>query len=233
MSDKLKRDFPATTATVQLPNNLTIIDPRSSISDAVSQLNQMANGAHIHLTNGTYAAQDKPIIDTLTKGFHYVCSEANDKADEGILVIAMNSDTSLRAYFSDNIPTPPSEMERACFCGIPLANQNPGKKVIVVFYDDKTPVPLYEEMARQDLNIASLHKIGNYGTLADGPELPGYDTFMNYKGCKIYAFPLPNKEKALCEDKTAPQSAVPEGLTIVRNLFDPPQNTPHPQPTIG
>ncbi|MCK5518934.1 MAG: hypothetical protein KAI61_05925, partial [Alphaproteobacteria bacterium] len=159
-----------------LPKNLTIIETTNSqeISDALK-------GSGLHFTNGVYSYEARLIVPTTLAGFRYISEKASSKDD--VFVIAVNSDISINGIYdrkkealdardaeSDEYETLKKEKEavesqqvRAEKVAIPLAQLDPERKIIVVFYDTETPTPLYDKLAKDGLNMKSLHKWG-YGT---------------------------------------------------------------------
>ncbi|MFA7275293.1 MAG: hypothetical protein WC043_00660 [Pseudobdellovibrionaceae bacterium] len=199
--------------------NLTIIPSNIGTEQTAREIAHFAGSMPVHCTNGTYANQSLPLRETTLAGFQYVL----DQTQDGILVIAVNSDKSMREHVK-NVENPASERDRALFVATPLALQYPDKEILVVFYDDATPLPLYTKLEENTAHVASLHKHGNYGTDANGPIIEGAHLFAN-----TFAFPFPSKEKAVCEDltRTGDQNAIIK----VRDLYG--ENGPHGTPYLS
>ena len=192
-----------------LPKNLTIIETTNSqeISDALK-------GSGLHFTNGVYSYEASLIVPTTMAGFQYISEKASSKDD--VFVIAVNSDISINGIYdrkkealdardaeSDEYETLKKEKEavesqqvRAEKVAIPLAQLDPERKIIVVFYDTETPTSLYDKLAKDGLNLKTLHKWG-YGTNPDEPRIEGA-----YNFAAVLGFPLLNDVRPVCHDIT-------------------------------
>ncbi|MCK4945935.1 MAG: hypothetical protein KAS59_06705 [Alphaproteobacteria bacterium] len=218
-----------------LPKNLTIIETTNSqeISDALK-------GSGLHFTNGVYSYEARLIVPTTLAGFRYISEKASSKDD--VFVIAVNSDISINGIYdrkkealdardaeSDEYETLKKEKEavesqqvRAEKVAIPLAQLDPERKIIVVFYDTETPTPLYNEMYKDGLNMKSLHKWG-YGTNPDQPRIEGADNFT-----AVLGFPLLNDVRPVCHEITKGSQT---GAVIVKKLHE--EVGSHKQPYIS
>lgn len=141
--------------------------------------------ANAHFTNGTYAFGPEITIATTLAGFKHVLVDDNANLP---LVIAVNSDESMRlmgkADFKD-------QKSRANTVAKSLAETFPHNKVIVMFYDEKTPNQLYELLAKNKMTH-SLYKWG-YGTEPNAPKIEGAELFE-----VVYGYPLVDDLKTVC-----------------------------------
>jgi hypothetical protein len=210
-------------------SNLTFINStdRQDISDELA-----SSGADaFHATNGTYAYKAEMIVPTMLAGFQYVGDKIAKENDA--LLIAVNSDASMRGIYAKqnksqaDFDALESQQDRALKVAGPLAEQNPGKKVFVVFYDDETPTGLYTKLAGDGLNLKTLHKWG-YGTQDPSgkpmPRIEGADNFG-----MVLGFPLVNDVKPVCTDITVMQDQ--KGVVKVVKLHE--ENGPHGAPYIS
>lgn len=156
------------------------------------------NIGNIHCTNGTYMMPAEKIVPTFLAGFQFIDQEVAEKNDA--FLVAVNSDKSMRNIMTAK-GTPDAAFEpqqiRAQKMADPLAALFPDRQIIVVFYDKDTPTDLYNTLATEgDLRLASLFKWG-YGTDPNAPRIEGAGNFT-----RVFGFPLPNDEKAICHDLT-------------------------------
>lgn len=203
-----------------LPENLIVVSSKNN-EETAREIARIANGLPCHFTNGTYANQSLPLQETTLAGFQKV---TDDIQGESVLIVAVNSNDSMNNHVK-NVSNPADEMGRALFVSEPLAFQHPDKTVVAVFYDDATPLPLYEQVFTHGVNVMSLHKHGNYGTSEKGPVIEGADIFG-----VVYAFPFYDKEKAVCEDTT--RAGDQTAIVKIRDLYraDGPHGAPYLSP---
>ena len=192
-----------------LPKNLTVIKE----TDSQEIADVLKGSKDIHVTNGVYSYPADLIVPTTLAGFKYISDEVASKEDT--FVIAVNSDISMREIYKrkkknldaqralpEKYTALKEEQElleskqiRAEKVAVPLAQLDPARKIVVVFFDTETPTPLYEKLAKKDyLNLDSLHKWG-YGTdpNPDAPGIEGADNFITVLG-----LPLPNNVRPVC-----------------------------------
>ncbi len=196
------------------PDNLFIL-PGIEHTHIAKFLRAIAND-NLHFTNGTYAYPAKICVPTSLAGFQYI--KEQHPSGENTIVIAINSHESMLNILREKnvsetqFEALESEIERAEKIGIPLALQNPDTPVIIIYYDDPTPTPLYNFLAKQGFEMSSLHKWG-YGLDPDGPKIEGAHNFDN-----VYAFPTPNEAPPVCHDITDKED---QSLVVkVRNLME-------------
>lgn len=167
-------------------SNLNIIR-FTEFSDIRRQLEyECADGAHF--TNGTYAYKAEQIVPTTIEGFRYVLKQQPTLP----LVIAVNSDKSMTALGKKDFELQTYRAEKVAE---PLARAFPDSQIIVIFYDEKTPVELYKALSKSKVT-STLHKWG-YGTTPDAPVIEGAQYFKS-----VYAYPLPNDRKPVCYYQT-------------------------------
>ncbi len=152
-------------------------------STIISKLeNHGVKGAHF--TNGIYAYKAKMVVPTTLAGFKWVSEEQKDLP----FIIAINSDVSVKILGKQDLET---QTLRAKKVAEPLAKAFPNNQVIIIYYDEKTPTALYEQLSKSGLTT-TLHKWG-YGTADNTPKIEGAEYFE-----QVYAFPLPNDKKPVC-----------------------------------
>jgi len=193
-----------------LPKNLTIIET----TDSKKISHALKDSSGLHFTNGVYSYKASLIVPTTLAGFQYISEKAASKNDT--FVIAVNSDISINGIYDrkkealDARDAKPDEYEtlkkereavepqqvRAEKVAVPLAQLDPKRKIVVVFYDTETPTPLYNEMSEDGLNMKTLHKWG-YGTDQNAPRIEGADNFDIVLG-----FPLLNDVRPVCHNIT-------------------------------
>lgn len=146
---------------------------------------KVLNVASAHFTNGAYAFGPEITVATTLAGFKHVLTDSNPHLP---LIIAINSDESMRlmgkADFKD-------QKTRANIIAKPLAEAFPNNKVIIMFYDEKTPNKLYELLAKNGITH-SLYKWG-YGTESNAPKIEGAELFS-----VVYGYPLVSDTKPVC-----------------------------------
>jgi hypothetical protein len=208
-----------------LPPNLTILNSTDAydISDALAASAVNA----FHFTNGTYAYKAEMIVPTMLAGFQYVSDEIAGKHDT--FVIAVNSDMSMRGIYQKQGKTQADmdalegQLQRALKVAGPLAEQQLGRNIIVLFYDEETPTALYRNLAGNGLHLKSLHKWG-YGTDPKMPRIEGAENFW-----EVLGFPLVNDTKPVCTDITAmqDQSAVVQVIKLHEAVRPSPHGAPY------
>lgn len=142
-----------------------------------------------HFTNGAYAFGPEITVATTLAGFKHVVT---DNVPGLPLVIAVNSDESMRALGKTDFK---DQKTRADIVAKPLAEAFPGNKVIVMFYDEKTPNKLFESLHEKKITH-TLYKWG-YGTAPDAPKIEGAELFN-----VVYGFPLVSNNRPLCWNDT-------------------------------
>lgn len=153
-----------------------------------------------HFTNGTYIMPIGKIIPTTLCAFEYVKDYLARPGDA--LVIAINSDHSMRGIMDAKNASPEDrasvedQVARARKVSIPLALQHPDRQIVILFYDEETPTPLYDFLAENGFNMQSLHKWG-FGTEKGGKRIEGAHNFAT-----VLALPLPNDTKPVCYELT-------------------------------
>lgn len=85
---------------------------------------------------------------------------------------------------------------RAKKVAIPLAQENPGRTVIVMFYDEGTPQELYDAVNAAQVAKETLYKFG-YGTNEKEGKIVGAEHAKETHG-----HPMPDNEKPLCDQQT-------------------------------
>lgn len=169
-----------------------------------------------HFTNGTYMAPAALVVPTTVIGFGYISETLANKDDA--FVIAINSDVSMHGIMDkknateDERKSVEDQVTRAMKVAGPLSEQNPDKRVFVIFYDEETPTALYDLLAEGGINMASLHKWG-YGTNPDAPKIEGAHNFSH-----VFGFPMPNDIKPVCYDITVSENQ--SDIVKVVNLKD-------------
>lgn len=146
---------------------------------------KVLNEISAHFTNGTFAFGPEITVATTLAGFKYVLADSNPNLS---LIIAINSDESMRSMGKTDFK---DQKTRANVVAKPLAEAFPKNKVIIIFYDEKTPNKLYESLAKNEITH-SLHKWG-YGTESNAPKIEGAELFS-----VVYGYPLVNDLKPLC-----------------------------------
>lgn len=142
-----------------------------------------------HFTNGTYALGPDITVATTLAGFKHVLTDNNISLP---LIIAINSDESMRSMGKTDFK---DQKTRANIVAKPLAATFPNNKVIIMFYDEKTPYTLYELLAENKITH-SLHKWG-YGTEPNAPKIEGAEFFS-----VVYGYPLVDDTKTVCWEDT-------------------------------
>lgn len=150
---------------------------------------KVLNVARAHFTNGTYAFGPEITVATTLAGFKNVLSDSNPNLP---LIIAINSDESMRLMGKTDFK---DQKTRANVVAKPLAEAFPNNKVIIMFYDEKTPNKLYELLAKNEITH-SLYKWG-YGTEPNAPKIEGAELFN-----VVYGYPLVNDTKPVCWEDT-------------------------------
>lgn len=170
----------------------------TEFAEIIDELKQMkVKGAHF--TNGTYAFDPKLIVPTTLAGFKRVTKIYSRLP----LVIAVNSDKSMEAMGKTGFE---DQHTRASKVAEPLQQLFPNNKVIVLYYDEETPLELYQALEKHNLT-RTLHKWG-YGTSKDAPMIKGAECFE-----QVWGFPLPNDKKPLCYDDTE-KAKIPQAILI-------------------
>jgi hypothetical protein len=184
--------------------NLTLIQDTDKSVIVTKLLDLAPKGAHF--TNGTYAYPKELVVPTTLAGFKRVTNTSPDLP----LVIAVNSDNSMIDLEKSDFEPAVKRAEKAA---IPLAKLFPNNRIVVIFYDEKTPESLYTTLSKYNLT-RTLHKWG-YGTTPKEPKIEGAECFE-----LTYAFPLPNNKKPVCYGQTKaqdkPQKTIVDDL---RNTF--------------
>ena len=152
--------------------------------EILAQLKNL-NVTKAHFTNGTYMLGTEITVATTLTGFKQVLTESEPFLP---LIIAINSDESLRSLGKINFK---DQATRANDIAKPLAETFPNNKIIIIFYDEKTPNQLYELLAQQQITY-SLHKWG-YGTDQNAPKIEGAQCFN-----VVYGYPLVDDLKPVC-----------------------------------
>lgn len=145
--------------------------------------------ASAHFTNGTYAFGPEITVATTLAGFKHVLADNNPDLP---LIIAINSDESMRLLGKTDFK---DQKTRANIVAKPLAEAFPKNKVIIMFYDEKTPNKLYELLSKNKITY-SLYKWG-YGTEPNAPKIEGAELFS-----VVYGYPLVNDTKPVCWEDT-------------------------------
>lgn len=153
-----------------------------------------------HFTNGTFMMPADKIIPTVLAGFQHASEQSQGNE---AFVLALNSDQSMARMMDAKNATAEerasleSQLVRAHKVAAPLQLQHPDRDIVVLFYDEDTPTPLYDYLVESDAVIAaSLHKWG-YGTEPNAPRIEGAYNFG-----AVYAHPLPHDERPVCYDLT-------------------------------
>lgn len=142
-----------------------------------------------HFTNGTYAFGPEITVATTLAGFKHVLSDSNPDLP---LIIAVNSDESMRLMGKTDFK---DQKTRANVVAKPLAEAFPNNRVIIMFYDEKTPNKLYELLEKNGMTH-SLYKWG-YGTEPNAPKIEGAELFSI-----VYGYPLVSDTKPVCWENT-------------------------------
>ena len=169
------------------PSKYTVIE--STDHDDILARLKVLNVGYAHFTNGTYALPTSITVATTLAGFKYVL----DNVDAGLpLILAINSDASMRALNKSNYE---NQSKRAETVAVPLAETFPDNRVIVMFYDDKTPNSLYEFLHANQITH-TLYKWG-FGTQKDAPKIEGAEYFDH-----VFGYPLVDDLKPVCWQET-------------------------------
>lgn len=156
--------------------------------EILTKLN-LLNVTNAHFTNGTFALAPEITVATTLAGFKHVLTDSHPDLP---LVIAINSDESMRLIGKTDFK---DQKTRASIVAKPLAETFPNNRVIVMFYDEKTPNKLYELLAKNKITY-SLHKWG-YGTEPNAPKIEGAELFH-----VVYGYPLVMDTKPVCWEDT-------------------------------
>ena len=180
-------------------SNLKIINDTDK--DAIFQGIAETGASVLNATNGTYTAPANLVVPTTLGGFQFVSDKIAGPQDA--LVMAINSDKSMqdiaaqKALKGEDIGVIEDQMTRAEKVLAPLAKQFPDRQIIGIFYDEGTPVELYEFLKDSTpLELNSLYKFG-YGTDPKAGDIEGDHCFK-----ATLAFPMPNDQKAICDNLT-------------------------------
>jgi hypothetical protein len=103
-----------------------------------------------HFADDTFPESAQDIPSAILSGFQYAVDNA-PKGDKSALILAMGSDKSQ----SHN----KSEMVRAVEIAEPLVEKFPDRKVVVLFFDEKTPEELYNALATNGFGMESLFNL--------------------------------------------------------------------------
>tara|TARA_B100000749_G_scaffold257511_1_gene226874 strand:- start:1008 stop:1655 length:648 start_codon:yes stop_codon:yes gene_type:complete len=141
-----------------------------------------------HFTNGIYALDAQLVVPTMLAGFKYV----NEKQDKLPLIIAINSDVSIKELKKGNLE---KQEIRAQKVAVPLAKVFPDNQVIIIYYDQATPTALYESL-KKGQHTRSLHK-WEYGKDFSAPKIEGAEHFD-----QVFSFPFLNTDKPMCYSDT-------------------------------
>lgn len=161
----------------------TIIE--STDHDAILSRLKVLKVTQAHFTNGTYAFPQQITVATSLAGFKHVLEHVDAKLP---LVIAINSDVSMQALGKSGYE---DQFKRADNVASPLAAAFPDNRVIVMFYDDKTPVALYDFLSKQHITH-TLYKWG-FGTQPNAPKIEGAEYFAH-----VFGYPLVDDLKPVC-----------------------------------
>jgi hypothetical protein len=169
--------------------------------DAIFQGIAETGASVLNATNGTYTAPDFLVVPTTLGGFQFVSDKVAGAQDA--FVMAINSDKSMqdiaaeKALKGEDIGIVEDQVTRAEKVLAPLAKQFPDRQIIGIFYDEGTPVELYEFLENSTpFELNSLYKFG-YGTDPKAGDIEGAHCFKD-----TLAFPMPNDQKALCDNLT-------------------------------
>ena len=167
-----------------------------------------------HFTNGAYSFPEKPSAATTLVGYQYLRDKGVYRDGESV-AIAVNSNESLYRALDQKIAQGSATaadkdkiedqllraMKPAGALARQMAHFHPDEKVIVCFYDEDTPTPLYEAINLDGrVRIGSLHKNG-YGTDPKAGKIEGAEFAET-----VFGFPLPNDGRPLYHDLTAAQT---------------------------
>jgi hypothetical protein len=180
-------------------SNLKIINDTDK--DAIFQGIAETGASVLNATNGTYTAPANLVVPTTLGGFQLASDKGAGVQDA--LIMAINSDISMRdiaaqkSLKGEDIGIVEDQLTRAEKVLAPLAKQFPDRQIIGIFYDEDTPVKLYEYLKDSTpFELNSLFKFG-YGTDPRAGDIEGAHCFKT-----VFAFPMPNDQKALCHDLT-------------------------------
>lgn len=170
-------------------HNLPYILIESTKHEEILAKLKALNVVSAHFTNGTFAFGPEITVATTLAGFKHVLADNNPYLP---LAIAINSDESMRMMGKTDFK---DQKTRANMVAKPLAEAFPKNKVIIMFYDEKTPNKLYELLAKNKMTH-SLYKWG-YGTEPNAPKIEGAELFS-----VVYGYPLVNDTKPVCWEDT-------------------------------
>ncbi len=180
-------------------DNLKIIE--SSNKDEIFQGLAERGANSLCITNGTYVAPAAFVVPTTLAGFQFI-KDRKATAQE-CFVVALNSDVSManiaaeKAAKGEDIGEVEDQVTRARKVLEPLAKQFPEHHIVGIFYDEATPVALYEYLeSHTPLLLNTLFKFG-YGTNPEAGDIEGASCFDS-----VCAFPFPNDAKPLCDNLT-------------------------------
>ncbi len=180
------------------PANLLIVADKDR-NAIVATLHQASVTGGV-FTNGLYAAPAAVIVPTTLAGFQYATDQFAQ--DDRALFVLVNSDSSFAGILDKKNAGPEERAQvepegvRAAKVAVPLAEQHPGRQVVVLFYEEETPTALYGHLAASGFDMEGLFKWG-YGTTPGAPKIEGAHNFK-----RVLAFPFVNDSKAICHDIT-------------------------------
>jgi len=154
-----------------------------------------------HFTNGVYSYSSALVVPTVLAGFEYAV-EQSPKDDASALVIAVNSDKSMKLIMDKKNATQAerdaleNHLQRARKVAFPLMEQHLDREIVVIYYDEETPNALYDKMNAAGFGMKSLFKWG-YGTNPQEGVIEGVECFDVVRG-----HPLPNDIKPVCTELT-------------------------------
>ncbi len=180
-----------------------------------------------HFTNGTYMYNSETIVPTVLAGFKYLADQYQNSSE--VFIIAVNSDKSMADIMdAKNASTEErslleGQQTRALKVVEPLSIKHSNRDIIVMFYDESTPTPLYDFLSESGFGMKTLHKWG-YGTDFDSPRIEGAHNFS-----QVYAFPLPNDTKPVCYNLTVAE----DQSDVVKVIKLTEESKPNGQPYIA
>lgn len=167
---------------------------------------KLLNVTSAHFTNGTYAFPPEKTVTTTLAGFKHVLDHVDSRLP---LIIAINSDASMMSLNKTGYE---HQYKRADNVAKPLAEAFPQNRVIVMFYDDKTPNELYAFLSKNNITH-TLHKWG-YGTQPELPKIEGAEYFQH-----VYGYPLVDDLKPVCWQETPSAEQQNVEVADLRNVL--------------
>lgn len=210
---------------VEIPSNLYVV-ARLDSDEAYAVL---SSGSSIHATNGAYGHDLDKLVPKMLAGYQYITDRSAMMHKNDILFIGVNSNGSFENFLK-SVGAPQSAIDnmkdqeaRAMEVAVPLALQHPDRKVVVMYYDELTPVELYTSLCERNISIQSLHK-WKYGTDENAPRKIEGAHLATF----VFGFPEPDDTRPVFYDQTPIEK---QPAVIVRKLTE--EKGPHGSPYLS